>query len=763
MRPLSRLPLKALTFAALPLAVAAGLAVPASAQTRPSPHGTKPGSKHAPVFFYADEVQRDEEKNLTVATGHVQITQENTTVLADTVTYDENTDTITASGHVTLTRPNGDVVSGSYVELTENLQEGLIEDVRLLLLDNSRAAANTARRTGGNRLEMRRGVYSPCELCADNPSAPPVWQMKAEKIVHDETTHLIEYHDATLEIHGIPVLYTPYVSIPDPTVKRASGFMPPTIGSSQNLGTHFSIPYYWVIGPDRDLTVTPMITTGAGQVLAGEYRQRFVDGGFEMKGSINNGNVGVASGTGTPTNSALRGHLFGTGRFDLNDTWRTGFDLERSSDQTYLLRFGFGATRSFLDSRGYAEGFYPRSFVSLNAYSFQPLRQGLTDSSQPIVLPVADFSWITPADEWGGHWNLNANLLNINYLTGAGSHRLSLGSAWTKETTGPLGDVYTFYASARGDGYFANDLARLPGPLQNGAFQPVFAGQTGDNFNGRVFPQIALEWRYPWIRRGENFQQIVEPIAMLVAAPVGGNPLLLPNQDSLIFEFSDADLFVPDRFPGYDRVDGGERVDYGLQASVYGMHGGRTQFLVGQSYRLQRNGGFPVGSGLEDRRSDVVGRLSISPSDFLDLAYRFRLDHNDLRAQRQEATIAAGGDQARVTLSLMDLPPDPLPVNPLDRSRRDQIRFSTDLGLTRFWSANFNTIRNLQSDLGTVTTQAALTYHDDCLALITTLGQSGVSNRDVRPGTSLLFTLVLKNFGAINAPSVTTSRVGGLP
>lgn len=761
MRTLPRFAFTARTLATLPLAVAIGLSAPVAAETLSAPHGKKLGTGRAPVFFYADEVQRDEENGLTVAKGHVQITQGNLTVLADTVTYNEVAETITASGHVSLTRPSGDVISGSYVELTDNLQEGFVENVRVLMLDNSRAAANTARRTGGSRLEMRRGVYSPCDLCADDPTAPPIWQIKAEKIVHDEKTHLIEYHDATLEIAGLPLLYAPYISIPDPTVKRASGFLPPSGGSSRNLGAYVRIPYYWVLGPDRDLTLTPIITGVAGQVMSGEYRQRFATANLELRGSINDGNFSTSDSK-SRSNGALRGHIFGTGRFDLDEIWRLGADVARATDQTYLQRFGFGSTPSFLDNRAYAEGFYPRSFASINAYAFQPLRQGLSDRSQPIVLPVADFNWITPTDDWGGHWNLDANFLNISYLTGAGSHRLSLGGAWTREATGPLGEVYTVYASLRGDGYYANDLARLPGPLQNGTFQSVFAGQTGSSINGRVFPQIAVKWRYPWVRRGENFQQIVEPIAMLVAAPVGGNPLRLPNQDSLIFEYSDADLFVPDRFPGYDRVDGGQRFDYGLQASIYGAHGGRSQFLVGQSYRLERNGSFPAVSGLGDRRSDIVGRLVVSPSDSLDLAYRFRLDRSDLRVQRQEASISGGGDQARLGLSIVDLPPDPLPVNPKDRSRRDQIGFNANLGLTRYWSMNFGTIRNLEGDLGTVSTRAVLTYHDECFALVTALGQSGVSNRDIRPGTSLLFTLILKNFGAINAPSITTTA-GGLP
>src|SRR5207248_6698677 len=115
---------------------------------------------------------------------------------------------------------------------------------------------------------------------------------------------------------------------------------------------------------------------------------------------------------------------------------------------------------------------------------------------------------------------------------------------------------------------------------------------------------------------GTNFSQTVEPVVMAVASPKGGNPQTIPNEDSLAFDFSDNDLFVPNRFSGLDRVDGGERVDYGLRAAIYGDGGGSSRFLIGQSYRLQNNGGFTAGSGLENKVSDIVGRVSVSPSSY---------------------------------------------------------------------------------------------------------------------------------------------------
>src|SRR6185503_13099751 len=167
-----------------------------------------------PVLVSADELQYQQDLGLVIAKGHVELSQEGQVLLADTVTYNQRTDTVTASGHVSITQPTGDIAFADYMELRNNFHDGFIKDVRMLLFDGSRLAGNTARRVGGVRTEMRRAVYSPCQLCAADPTAPPVWQIKAEDAVDDKDLLIVEYHDAIMEIAGIPVMWSPYFSHP---------------------------------------------------------------------------------------------------------------------------------------------------------------------------------------------------------------------------------------------------------------------------------------------------------------------------------------------------------------------------------------------------------------------------------------------------------------------------------------------------------------------------------------------------------------------
>ena len=222
-----------------------------------------------PVLLQAEELTYNEDLGVVTARGNVEMSQGPRVLMADTVTYNQKANTVTASGNVALMEPTGEVLFTDYAELHDELKTGFIENLRALLSDGSRLAANRARRTADQRKIMDRGVFSPCNLCKEDPSRAPLWQIKAVKVVHDEVAKDIIYNDATLEMFGVPVLYTPYMRHPDPTVDRRSGLLAPTIGYSGDLGAIFGQPYYYAFDPSRDVTIEPMIFSSEGTVLRG--------------------------------------------------------------------------------------------------------------------------------------------------------------------------------------------------------------------------------------------------------------------------------------------------------------------------------------------------------------------------------------------------------------------------------------------------------------------------------------------------------------
>jgi LPS-assembly protein len=745
--------------------------VPAAAQFGVS-HGQKLNS-NAPIVVRADQIEYDQDLALSIARGHVEISQNGEVLLADAVTYNQRTDTITASGNVSLSQPTGEILFADYIELRDSMNEGFAKDVRMLLTDHSRLAANTARRTNGNHTELKRAVYSPCDLCKSDPSAPPGWQFKAREIDHDKELQLVEFHDATMEIDGWPVFYTPYLSAPDPSVKRASGFLPPTFGGSSSVGAQVTIPYFLVLGPDKDLTLLPRFTTKAGPLLGAEYEERFGNGFVDALGSINRSNPNGSNG---PGNDEIRGNINEHSVFDLNDTWRTGLDLQRVSDQSYLLQFGFGNPLLNAEvSRGYLEGFDAHGSTDVNAYAFQPLLPGLGVSTQPIVLPVINRNWQSDPDALGGRWNLNANLLNIVRDAGTQTKRMSLGSEWQRTFRDGIGGQYEFSASLRGDGYWINGLSPQSNPDLPSAYFPINGAPATDPVNpnfvtGRAFPQVGLKWSYPLIHPGQTLTPLIEPIAGIYAGPDGGNQRKIPNEDSLSFDYDDSLLFRPDRLAGYDILDTGQRVDYGLKLGLYQNNGGSYRVLVGQSYRAETNPFLPPGSGAERRLSDVVGRVVLSPSSYLDLIYRFRLDGSDLSYREQQATIATGPANLRVSVNYILIPAQiasDVVTNPTTGTtvlygKQEQLSFSTTAKLTRYWSVQGTETVNLSASSnivnGVVTPQSSSSslyaslsaiYQDECMAFVGALTQSGIRNGAVTPGVSVLFSVVFKNLGEI--------------
>ena len=235
------------------------------------------------VRFRADEMDYDRDLGITTARGNVQFTNQDRILKADVIVYNKKRNFVNASGNISLLEPTGEVLFAEFMELSGDLKEGVISDLKAILKDGSLIAANGGRRINGNLLELQNAVYSPCKLCEEEPDRAPLWQVKAVRIVHDKDGQTIEYKDAWLEIAGFPVMYTPYLSHPDPTVKRKSGFLTPSFGSSTSTGTFARTPYYYNISPNSDATISPMFTADENVIIAGEYRQKLQAGNLETR------------------------------------------------------------------------------------------------------------------------------------------------------------------------------------------------------------------------------------------------------------------------------------------------------------------------------------------------------------------------------------------------------------------------------------------------------------------------------------------------
>ncbi len=688
---------------------------PAAAPVAPS----AAPEEELPVRFSADAMSYDRETEIVTATGNVQVFYQDRELRAREVSYNQKTDVVIATGDVSLTEPDGQTLFGNRVEITGDLRNGVVYGIGLILADRARVAGSGARRTDARITDIRNAVYSPCNLCPDDPSAPPLWQLKAVKVVHDSDEKIVSYRDAWLEVFGIPVAYAPYFQHPDPTVKRQSGFLAPSFSNSTDLGFRLQTPYFWAIDEHQDATMTPLLTTDGGQGLIGEYRRTFQNGFVEVDGSF------VVD----DPDRDFRGTIDLESEFHLNRTWRAGLDIETASDDTYTRRYGFNS-EAIMTSRAYLEGFRGANYQAFNAYVFKDLRD--ESAEEPYVIPIYDFNYSGKRDRLGGFTSFDFNALNLMREDGTDTRRVSLRPRWDRPFQGAFGELYTASVSLAADGYHGEDVQRNDGSTYTG-------------FSGRFLPRASLSWRLPMFRPGRTFNQTLEPVASVVVAPNGGNSDKIPNEDSQEIEFDETNLFDEDRFDGLDRVDSGTRVNYGLNWIVTGEDDGVASVFVGQSYRLRENAQFAVDSGLDEHFSDVVARVRIQPQRYADFEFRTQFDPENIKPQRNEVTTTLGAPALAVSANYIFVDT----AQGSEFAGREEISGSVSSQINRNWSSSFSARHDIEEDdlrsLG-----LSVVYEDECVKFTTQLSRSFFRDRDLEPSDTVLFTVVLKTIGEIS-------------
>ena len=726
--------------AALALLAAPGAARAQSTGIHSPP--SQPVSKTDPVFYQADTAVYDRDGGLVTLTGHVEIWQGDRDLRADTVRYDRNTGVAAAIGHVVMLDPSGQVVFSDYAELSGGLKDGVLTNMRAQLADNGHLAANGARRTGAQINELSRVIYSTCDACKDKPDGARLWDIRARSAVQDIADQRIEYRDAVLDIYGVPVAWFPYLTHPDPTAKRQSGLLVPAAGYSKYLGAFAAVPYYWVIDGATDVTLTPLITSNAGVALQGQLRRAFNNGTVTVNASL-------------ASFSGVSGDLFAKGQFAINDEWRWGFDLQRGSSLEYLRDFHIQGLANVLTSQVYLEGFGQGAWSKLDVRAYQGLSSNVVTSELPYVLPRYQYSFAGQRDPLGGRLSLDAEAFNVNRQIGTNTQRADLRLNWERPATGALGDLWKLVLHVDGAGYAAHQLDAQP------SWGPENVSSTA-----QAMPTAALDMNWPFARTGGRWgNQVIEPIVQLVAAPNGSSYAtvtrngrtyvnsLIPNEDSLDFDFTDANLFSLNRFAGVDRLEGGLRANVALHGAWFFPDNEHVDAVIGQGYRTQADPAFPVGSGLEGTVTDVVSRLTYVPNPWFDINSQGRFGHSDFALHFADIVASGGPSWLRLNAGYLYSNTNPFyyydtaPTGTLPNTPRDEVSggLSTHYGS---WRLSANARRDVQTGQ-MVSTSAGGAYENECFIFDVEYYHRFVSINGDNGASAVLFQLTFKTVGTI--------------
>ena len=763
-------------------------------QLRPTPPPSnlmKGGKGDAQMLVKSGEIDYDYENKRVSAIGNVQIYYNGATIEADRVVYDQKTKRLRAEGNARLTEADGKITYGEIIDLTDDYRDGFVDSLRVETADDTRMAATRANRSEGNYTVFENGVYTACEPCKDDPKKPPLWQVKAARIIHNQTERMIYFEDARIEFFGVPLGYLPYFATPDPTVKRKTGFLMPILSTSTTYGFGVETPYYFALAPNYDLTISPRVMTNQGLLMQGEFRHRLESGSYTIRAAgIEQLDKDYFGGPNpTPGFRDFRGSIESTGKFNLTSNWTWGWDAIAVTDATFLADYKitslqarnpdpFGAALTEGTSQLWLTGRGDRSYFDARTMYFKGFSTADVQGELPVILPVIDYNKVFDQQLFGGEISFKSNFTSLSrdlasydaisntaVLNGLctqatadpavkvpancllrgipGNYtRFTNQIDWRRQYTDSFGQIFIPFASLRAD------LASASIDNQVGVNNYI---QTGTTDVARVMPTVGFEYRYPFISVQSWGTQTVEPIAQVIVRPNEPDIGRLPNEDAQSLVFDDGNLFRVDKFSGYDRIEGGGRSNVGIQYTAQFNHGGYVNALFGQSYQLFGTNSFATGdttntgldSGLDTSRSDYVARLQYQPNRIYQFTSRFRFDENDFTLKRLEVEATANFDRWRLTVLYGDYAAQPQ-LGFL--SERQGVLLQTAYKVTANWA--LLTAARYDIEAGKFDqTRVGVGYIDDCYMLSLNYIGDFTFNGNVQANNTVMLQMSLRTIG----------------
>lgn len=704
------------------------------------------------MLIEADSLTYDNDAETVTAAGNVRIDYKGTRLVARKVTFNRKTSRMVASGDVEIVDRDGNRSFADEIDVTDDLAAGFANALRVETSQQTYFAAESAERTDGNVTTFNTGIYTACKPCEEQPDKPPVWRIKATKIIWKGKKKTIRFVNPRLELFGLPIAWFPVLEVPDHTVKRRSGFLFPNFRFGSNLGFGVSVPYYWALSPTYDLTTTVTGFTQQGFLTEAEWRQQFNNGGYSIRAAgIYQLNPGAFAAGTVDARQTLRGMIGSKGEFRINPRWTFGWDVMAQSDKNFAYTYGLTGFNAY-DRRDevYLTGLNGRNYfdLRLNHFTVQESNPGPGDSElQPWVLPGFDYTYTPDAPVAGGELTLNVNAQNIyrpnlattptaliagtNIPGAAGaSGRLTAEAEWKRSIIAPGGLVVTPLVALRGDAIYANltpaTAAAISGATIGGA--PVASSLRSTYW--RYMATAGLEARWPLLLSTANSRHVIEPVAQLFARPDApyAATLGIPNEDAQSMVFDAATLFERDKFSGYDLIEGGVRANLGFRYSGSLASGWTAHAVAGQSFQIA--GLNPFGapnlvnagaySGLETASSDYVGLVGLTSPAGLSLSTGARLDETTLELRRLDLRAGATVGPVTVSTGYAFIQKQPLYGYPADRH---QVTVGATARVHENWrlfgSGTYDFVAGtlLQDSIG-------FAYDDECFSFALTASQS---------------------------------------
>jgi len=570
----------------------------------------------SPIDFSADSIQTNQETGIFVATGNVVFSQGMMSLKADQVEYNRQTGQAVAVGNVVFTDHDGNIHFSDEMQMNDQFTRAFAEPVISRMADRSWMAGETGEYVKDDYTVYDSATYTPCD-CDYADGEIPIWQIDSSKSWHDPNTKTVYHTNLHMKIFRMPVLYFPFLSHPDWTVRRRSGLLYPSISYSSDHGIKYIQSYYHVIDDTSDVEIRPYLFKNTGALTNVRYRKLWDQSDIH---------IDLTGGPVETFNQSDQNVLAGSiqARTLIGESWVTKADINRTSQDTFMRRYGIDdATR--LKSTFLSENIGHNTYSRVESYDIQGLASTETTEKEPTVLPSVFHERYLDSPRKNMATRLRLNASQVDNDEDYDINRWS-------------GELYTFEEFPTSVGQFSLE-SRAALQYHMIEHSPNSSTYTGEL--GQASGTIGLGWSQPFTTMVGKASALIQPKLKLISIKATDRTNSIPNRDSADFHLDEANLFLLHRYQGQDYIKTGTHIAGGISANMMKTPIGDMSGFLGASYRVSGD----VQSGLnatndQERLSDILASIRMQPTDKLSLSFAGRFNPDDFYLNESRSTLA---------------------------------------------------------------------------------------------------------------------------
>ena len=661
------------------------------------------------ITIISDEITYDENKTTLTATGSVIVEYGDYKLSTPKLIYNKKNNILTAKHPIELQDKGTFKIMADSAEINDDFKKIIASHASALIEKTFYVKSEELQRFESGKTIFYTTEGTACQVC---PSSPiPMWQIKSERIIHDHTAQQLQFKNARMEFLGLPIFYTPYLRIPEPGIKRATGLLTPKILTSDLLGVGVKQPFYINLNRTSDITLSLLKTTKTQFLLETDYRKIFSNGSLTISGAAKP----------RSRKNIIDGYFQIFGKLNVLNNSLLSYDATAVSDSGFLGKYGYSDTDR-LTSKATLTKQMKRNFSEISTTYFTSLR----DNEKEEYIIVPNFY-----SRYFKH-NKRFDVFSGAEISVVGLKKKNLDSDYKIHASF---DIEKTLKTKKG--------LRLKGSTKIlSSLHRIHKKNTKKTLFKYIDPTFGLEVSYPLYRGSIKRVDTIKPMLQLVYNPLIKINDEIPNSDSQQIKLDQTSLFSLNRFSGLDKQESGLRLNAGVEYAVESNGPYSYDIAVGQIFRQNPSTQFSEGSGLSGMKSDVLISGNVDYKSLIAIHGEQLFDQN-LKLKHVETTLSYLQPDRTVSSGLIFFEADLSENRPTDLL---ELTLGVEANIRKNWLSSFNLRRNLNENEN-INASLKFSYENECAKINLTFKKRFTETNSLPADTSVELTFDLNGIG----------------